>query len=60
MVDLSNTGLTIRAVGGTLPVYLQVKNKKGDTEPIVELHVKLSQLNNKEASTFIGDDGKTY
>lgn len=61
VVDLSNTGLTIRAVGGTLPVYLQVKNKKGDTEPVVELHEKLAQLNNlKKASTFIGDDGKTY
>ena len=36
--DVSNTGITLRAVGGTLPVYLQVKDKKSKTTTTQELH----------------------
>lgn len=36
--DVTNTGITLRAVGGTLPVYLQVKDKKNKTTTTQELH----------------------
>ena len=36
--DVSNTGVTIRAVGGTLPVKLEITDKKGNKTTTDELH----------------------
>ena len=53
--DVSNTGITLRAIGGTLPVYLQIKDKQGNSAKVnyngsnvnletVELHELLGSL----------------
>ena len=36
--DVSNTGIVLRAVGGTLPVFLRVTNRLNQTETTKELH----------------------
>jgi hypothetical protein len=53
--DVSNTGITLRAVGGTLPIYLQVQ-EKGKHNPTTtgELHELLG------GETYVDKAGNTF
>ena len=54
--DVTNTGVVLRAVGGTLPVYLRVKDKKNNTTTTEELHTLLG------GTTYVDPtkDNKTF
>lgn len=53
--DVSNTGIMVRAVGGSLPVYLQIQ-EKGKRNPTItgELHELLG------GETYVDKAGKTF
>ncbi len=63
--DVSNTGIVLRAVGGTLPVFLRVTNRLGQTETYGELHELMRKLQpqvNHRTKTLTfkqGEGGKT-
>jgi hypothetical protein len=52
--DVTNAGITLRAVGGTLPVYLRVKDKKNKTTTTQELHELMG------GSTYVDSKGETF
>lgn len=58
--DVSNTGVTIRAVGGTLPVKLVIKDKAGKTTTTGELHELMGANQvNKDMKDLV-DANKVY
>lgn len=46
--DVSNTGIVLRAVGGTMPVWLKVTNKKTEVSYTEELHELLASVQHQE------------
>jgi len=65
--DVEYNGVVLRAVGGTLPVFLEVVNPKNNQTYTVttELHTLMAQKQTAQgmpttAQTFVGSDGKTY
>lgn len=46
--DVSNTGITLRAVGGTLPVWLRVTDKNNNIQDYGELHELMGDLQPQE------------
>lgn len=63
--DVMNTGITLRAVGGTLPVYLEVTDKGGNTETYGELHdlmwsMQTDEEKRKHPVKTYERNGKTY
>ena len=44
VIDVANNGITLRALGGTLPVWLYVKDKNGTESYTEELHKLLQDL----------------
>ena len=63
--DLINTGIVLRAVGGTLPVFLRITDKKGNTTDTQELHelLKSKQKNQNIELTYetvVNGEKKTF
>jgi len=62
--DVSNTGIVLRAVGGTLPVFLRVTNRLGQTETYGELHELMRsiqpQVGHRSKELTYQKDGNTY
>lgn len=62
--DVSNTGIVLRAVGGTLPVWLKVTDKKGKVTYTEELHELMKSLqfedHNKIKELTFQRDGETF
>ena len=60
--DVSNTGIVLRAVGGTLPVFLRVYNRYGIPETTKELHELMREKqfnpdNGKKKLTYQREEG---
>ena len=49
--DVSNTGIVLRAVGGTLPVWLRVTDRTGHVETYGELHTLMRSLQTDNKKT---------
>ena len=49
--DVSNTGIVLRAVGGTLPVWLRVKDRLGNPTVYGELHTLMRSLQTDDKKT---------
>lgn len=62
--DVSNTGIVLRAVGGTLPVFLRVTNRLGETKTYGELHELMRsiqpQVGHRTKELTYKKDGKIY
>lgn len=62
--DVSNTGIVLRAVGGTLPVFLRVTDRLGQTKTYGELHELMRriqpQVDHRTKELTYQKDGKTY
>lgn len=55
--DVANTGIVLRAVGGTMPVWLKVTDKNGDETYTEELH---ELLHSKQHQTIHQNHELTY
>jgi hypothetical protein len=62
--DVSNTGIVLRAVGGTQPVFLRVTDRLGQTTTYGELHELMRsiqpQVGHRTKELTYQKDGKTY
>jgi len=58
VIDVQSGGVVLRAVGGTLPVYLEITNGKGETHRTGELHEVMKGEENVDVTFTMG--GKTY
>ena len=63
--DVMNTGIVLRALGGTLPVFLRITDRLGNTTTTGELHELMQsiqpQLDKRDyILTYTNGDGKTY
>lgn len=62
--DVMNTGIVLRALGGTLPVFLRITDRQGNTTTTGELHELMQsiqpQLDKRDyILTYDNGDGKT-
>ena len=62
--DVMNTGIVLRALGGTLPVFLRITDRLGNTTTTGELHELMQsiqpQLDKRDyILTYTNGDGKT-